>query len=77
MLGEPADFVPRAGLELILHAHDVCVGLGVDYEPDARLARRLRDHTSGRPMWVRAFGRAVAPTDDPWGDLLLAAGRHR
>jgi hypothetical protein len=76
-LGAPADFVPRAGLELILHAHDVCAGLGVDYEPDSDLARHMRDHTSGWSMWTTAFGRELAHTEDPWGDLLLAAGRHR
>jgi hypothetical protein len=77
ILGEPADFVPRAGHELMLHAHDVCAGLGIEYEPDPELARRLRDHTADWPMWTAMFGREVARTDDPWGDLLLAAGRHR
>jgi hypothetical protein len=76
-LGAPVDFVPRAGHELMLHAHDVCAGLGVDFEPDADLAKRLRDHTSEWPMWTEVFGRAVAHTEDPWGDLLLASGRHR
>jgi len=28
-------------------------------------------------MWTTAFGREVAHTEDPWDDLLLAAGRHR
>jgi hypothetical protein len=76
-LGAPADFVPRAGLELILHAHDVCAGLGVDYEPDADLARRMRSHISGSPLWTNGFGGAVTHTVDPWGDLLLATGRSR
>ena len=31
----PEDFLPRGGLELILHAHDVCAGLGVEFEPPA------------------------------------------
>ena len=68
---------PRAGLELSLHAHDVCAGLGVAYEPDADLARRLRDHTADWPMWTTAFGGPIGRTDDPWGDLLCASGRHR
>ena len=76
-LGAPADFVPRAGLELILHAHDVCAGLGVEFEPDADLAGRMRDHTSGWSMWMTAFGTEVVHTQDPFGDLLLASGRHR
>ena len=41
-IGVPADFVPRAGLELILHAHDVCAGLGVRLEPDAELGARQK-----------------------------------
>jgi hypothetical protein len=77
ILGGPADFAPRAGHELMVHAHDVCAGLGVDYEPDAGLAARLRDHTSTWPMWEEVFGRAVSHTEDPWGDLLLASGRRR
>ena len=47
----PADFVPRAGLELVLHAHDVCAGLGVSFEPPADLCERLREHTRDWPMW--------------------------
>ena len=77
VLGVPADFVPRAGLELILHAHDVCAGLGVEYEPGLDLASRMRDHTSSWPMWMHEFGTPMSHTDDPWGDLLRAAGRHR
>ena len=75
--GRPADFVPRAGLELILHAHDVCAGLDVDFEPDAAWCRRLRDHTARWPMWVQAFGAELPRTDDPWGDLLAGSGRAR
>lgn len=33
LLGRPEDFAPRAALELILHAHDVCAGLGVPFDP--------------------------------------------
>jgi hypothetical protein len=77
ILGAPADFVPRAGLELILHAHDVCLGLGIAFEPDVDLARRLRDHTADWSMWTMLFGRVVPRTDDPWDDLLAASGRCR
>jgi hypothetical protein len=55
----------RARLELILHAHDVCAGLGVDYEHDVGVARRMRNHTSPWPMWAREFGATVTHTDDP------------
>ena len=41
----PAQFVPRAGLDLILHAHDVCAGLGLPCEPDADIAERVRHST--------------------------------
>jgi hypothetical protein len=75
--GLPADFVPRAGLELILHAHDVCAGLGVPYEPDPSLCAHLRDHTAAWPMWEQAFGSPLPRTDDPWGDLLAGSGRQR
>jgi hypothetical protein len=72
----PQDFVPRAGVELILHAHDVCSGLNISFEPPAELCRRLRDHTQSWPMWTIAWA-GLPNTDDPWGDLLAGAGRHR
>jgi len=71
----PADFVPRAGLELALHAHDVCAGIGVSFEPAADLCERLREHTRDWPMWQ--YWSELATTDDPWGDLLDASGRRR
>src|SRR5947209_4660868 len=70
----PADFVPRGALELILHAHDVCSGLGVNFEPDADLCRRLREHTRSWALWTLAWN-GLASTEDPWGDLLAGAGR--
>ena len=76
MLGAPEDFLPRGATELILHAHDVCIGLGVPFEPPAGLARRLREHTRPWPMWTIAWN-APDDTNDPWGDLLAASGRHR
>lgn len=69
----PADFLPRGGLELILHAHDVCVGLGVEFRPPADVCRRLRDHTLDWPLWLRWNG--LSATDDPWADLLRGSGR--
>ena len=45
LTGVPADFVPRAATELILHAHDVGQGLGVPFEPPVGLCYRLREHT--------------------------------
>lgn len=76
MLGAPADFVPRGALELILHAHDVCTGLDVPFEPPSDLALRLREHTRPWPMWT-AFWNGLGASDDAWGDLLTASGRAR
>lgn len=76
LLGAPSDYAPRAALELILHAHDVCVGLGVEFEPGAELCRRLREHTRPWPMWTVVW-HGLAQTGDPWQDLLIGSGRHR
>ena len=73
--GAPGDFAPRAGLELILHAHDVCQGLAVGFEPPLDLCGRLREHTRGWPMWQGAWS-APGTTGDPWDDLLRAAKRR-
>ena len=70
------DFAPRGAMELILHAHDVCSGLGVPFEPPAGLCRRLREHTRAWPMWTVAWN-GLDCTDDPWRDLLAGSGRQR
>lgn len=67
--GAPADFAPRGGLELILHAYDVCRGLGVVFDPPAALCRRLFHDTQGWPWPARE------PTEDPWSDVLVRSGR--
>jgi hypothetical protein len=72
----PQDFVPRGATELILHAHDVCAGLHVPFEPPAALCRRLREHTRPWAMWTLAWY-GLGDTDDPWGDLLAGSGRSR
>jgi hypothetical protein len=72
----PADFLPRGAMELILHAHDVCSGLRVPFEPPADLCRRLCEHTRPWPMWTLAWS-GLADTGDPWGDLLSSSGRAR
>ena len=74
LVGAPFDFVPRAAVELILHAHDVCAGLGVPFRPPADLCRRLREHTRPWPRWTFAW-RGLDATDDPWRDLLVGSGR--
>jgi hypothetical protein len=72
----PPDFLPRAAMELILHAHDVCAGLGVAFEPPRGLCERLREHTRPWPMWTVAWS-GLPCTDDPWADLLAGSGRAR
>jgi hypothetical protein len=76
LVGEPRDFVPRAAVELVLHAKDVAGGLAVEFEPPADLCRRLREHTRPWPMWG-VYWEPLGDSDDPWGDLLAASGRVR
>jgi hypothetical protein len=76
LLGAPVDFVPRAAMELIVHAHDVCAGLGVGFEPPADLCRRLREHTRPWPIWNGEWN-GLGASDDPWADLLSGSGRSR
>jgi len=76
VLAHPADFVARGAMELILHAHDVCAGLGVPFEPPHDLSLRLREHTRPWPMWTLAWN-GLSRTDDPWADLLTSSGRSR
>jgi hypothetical protein len=72
----PQDFVPRGAMELILHAHDVCTGLLVPFEPPADICYRLREHTRPWPMWTVAWS-GLGRTSDPWDDLLTGSGRNR
>ena len=62
---------------MVLHAHDVCTGLGIAFEPPADLCARLRDHTLEWVHWTAPGWHALVPTDDAWGDLLDASGRAR
>jgi hypothetical protein len=71
----PHDFPARAGLELILHAHDVCSGLGVDFRPPQPLCERLRRHTDSWPMWGAAGWSRPSLSGNAWEDLLHASGR--
>ena len=73
-ISPPADFAPRAALELALHAYDVCQGLDIDFLLPRDLCQRLRDHTRQWPFW--SFTGAGLPfTTDPWLDLLVGSGR--
>jgi hypothetical protein len=77
LLVAPAqDFLPRAAVELILHAHDVCSGLQVPFEPPDELCYRLREHTRLWPMWGTTW-MVLDHSEDPWADLLRASGRTK
>jgi len=73
----PADFPPRAGLELILHAHDIASGLGARFDPPPQLADRLRRHTRDWAFWRTPGWSPLTLAGDPWADLLRASGRLR
>jgi hypothetical protein len=68
--GGPLEFAARGALEMILHAHDVCSGLGIAFDPPPGLCRRLFESTAGWPGGVE-----IEPTSDPWADLLVRSGR--
>jgi uncharacterized protein (TIGR03083 family) len=70
--GTPPEFAARGAHEMILHAHDVCSGLGVAFDPPRELCARLRDTT-----WEWPMGPPTDRTDDPWSDLLERSGRAR
>lgn len=72
--GSPADFPPRGALELILHAHDVCVGLGVDFDPPRDPCENLRRHVRDWPFWGDSWP-PLTMAGDPWTDLLRSSGR--
>jgi hypothetical protein len=69
--GGPNDFAARGALEMVLHAHDVCTGLGIPFHPPNDLCQRLRDHTRD---WPHAA--SIEPTADAWRDLLQRSGRR-
>ncbi len=73
----PEDFAPRGALEMVLHGHDVALGLGVAFEPPPDVCARLRDHTRGWPHWSAPGWSEPPTTDDPWSDLLRGSGRAR
>ena len=73
----PADFAPRGGMELALHAHDVCAGLGVPFVPPTESMEHLRRHVQHWPYWPSTSPgwHDLTMQDDPWDDLLRATGR--
>lgn len=70
------DFPARAALELILHAEDICAGLGTPFAPPGDLCDRLRRHTERWPHWRSPGWSPLRMAGDPWNDLLHASGRR-
>ena len=66
----PADFLPRGALELVLHAQDVCGGLGLDFDPPSEAVDHLRHHVADWPFFAGYWeplgrcGRAWRPRRD-------------
>lgn len=73
-IGRPADFAPRGALELIIHGHDVCTGLGVELDPPREACDHLRQHVRDWPFWS-GYWAPLSMAGDPWIDLLQASGR--
>ncbi len=70
--GRPNDFAARGALEMIVHGHDIGVGLERAFAPPAGLCGRLLRATRSWPQPVH-----VVPSDDPWADILERSGRQR
>ncbi|TNM61172.1 maleylpyruvate isomerase family mycothiol-dependent enzyme [Streptomyces sp. NP160] len=61
---DPSGFAVLGVNELLVHAWDVCQGLGLGFEPPEDLARGVLDR-----LWTRA------PAGSPWQVLLWCTGR--
>jgi hypothetical protein len=64
---DPAGFAAMACDELLVHGRDAALGLGLEFEGDARLAQTVLARLY---PW-----HAVGADDDPWRVLLWANGR--
>jgi len=73
--GGPSDFAARGALELLLHGHDVCTGLGIELNPPPDACARLREHTRSWPHWTSPGWSNPRTTENPWADLLVGSGR--
>jgi hypothetical protein len=70
--GSPQDFAARGALEMTLHAHDVCTGLNVPFDPPPDVCNRLLTHTADWPGQE-----PVHRIGDSWVDLVARSGRPR
>ena len=73
-LGVAADFAPRGALELVIHAYDVCAGMGGDLQPPREACEHLRQHVEDWPFWG-SYWPKLSMEGDPWVDLLTCSGR--
>lgn len=74
-IGAAADFLPRGALELVLHAHDVCAGLGVAFDPPKEACEHLRAHVADWPFWG-SYWPTLRMDGDAWDDLLISTARR-
>ena len=70
----PADFLPRGALELVLHAQDVCGGLGLPFAPPTDAMDHLRHHVKDWPFFA-GYWQPLTLEGDPWEDLKRVSGR--
>jgi hypothetical protein len=64
-MADPAGYIAMMADEFVLHTYDIACALGVDFRPDAFVARALLDRLF--PWWPRDA--------DPWDALRWANGR--
>jgi DinB superfamily len=65
------DWCATAAYELVLHAHDVAIGLGVEWELPSGLCSTI---TASPALWM--FDRALGEREpDPWLCLVVGSGR--
>ena len=66
-----SDWCARAAYELVLHTHDVVLGLGGDLDPPLELCRAILESDA---LWMLDSEQAKGGSD-PWAALLLGSGR--
>ena len=65
------DWAARAAYEMLLHTHDVVVGLGARFDPPSPTCAWV---IASPKLWM--LNRGIATTDmDPWQALLVGSGR--
>ena len=66
-----SDWCARAAYELVLHTHDVVLGLGRDLDPPLELCTVILESDA---LWMLDREQAKGGSD-PWAALLLGSGR--